>query len=247
VTHKLAPAAAGLVILAVLTGVTLAQDAKEPPRFEVASIKPSKQEGGRSSMSFTPGGGIRSVNQTMESEILSAFDIHSFQLTGAPAWIKDERFDITATTPPSSDPNEAGARLQTLLTERCKLAVHWDTKEMTAYVLTVDKKGSKLKDSVGENTSMRVGPGVITFVAGDMESLAENLSGNLGRPVVDQTGLAGKYDFTLKWTPDPNDPDGAWGAAVLTALREQLGLRLDSQKAPARILVIDHIERPTAN
>lgn len=174
-------------------------------------------------------------------------------------------------------------RLQALLADRFKLTLHRDTKELPVYALVVAKNGPKLQQSTVspsppeapnaqgppkgpfKGQGMRMGRGDLTANSVRLSFLAEALSNQLGRTVVDKTGLTGLYDFTLKWTPDegqgqmfkgPGDgregadappPPDASGPSLFTAIQEQLGLKLESQKGPVEILVIDHVERPTEN
>ena len=165
-------------------------------------------------------------------------------------------------------------RIQALLVERFQLKVHREMKEMPAYALVVAKSGPKMKEATADGPpiegfsgpggrrgpGLRVGRGDISGQMMPMELLARALSQQVGRTVVDKTGLSGNYDFTLQWTPDqalsggfPNEPkDSATqsaetGVSIFTALQEQLGLRLESQKGPVDILVIDRVEKPSEN
>jgi uncharacterized protein (TIGR03435 family) len=149
---------------------------------------------------------------------------------------------------------------QTLLADRFKLRFHRETKELPAFVLSVDKSGSKLKlNSSPEPFEIPInfaGRGSVTGQRVPMTYFAWFLSQQLGRPVVDRTGLDQHYDFTLQWTPEPplsgsseaREPlPASDGPTIFTALREQLGLKLQSEKAPVEIFVIDSAERPAAN
>jgi uncharacterized protein (TIGR03435 family) len=154
--------------------------------------------------------------------------------------------------------------LQKLLVERYKLTFHRDKKELSVYVLTVAKTGPKLTKSQWDPNGL---PGLFFHAPGDMHVTNANLADFAGvmqqdvldRPVLDQTGLAGRFDFTLKWTPDdsqfagmtakiPPPTDGANAPPNLyTAIQEQIGLKLDATKAPTEVLVIDHVEKPSEN
>ncbi len=175
--------------------------------------------------------------------------------------------------------------LQAMLADRCQLKLRTGTKELQVYSLGVTKNGPKLKESAPEPPDGQAqglnGPGPVTpgpggpmrrggimmgrgqmdVTAVSMDAFADVLSRQLGKPVVDNTGLKGKYDFSLKWTPSdeerqgfrvpgstdaPPPPDPS-GPSIFTALQEQLGLKLDSQKSPMAVLIIDHIEKPSAN
>jgi uncharacterized protein (TIGR03435 family) len=167
--------------------------------------------------------------------------------------------------------------IQALLADRCKLTVHHETKELSEYVLVIAKNGPKLQEANPNDTypngfkgpngasgagMMRMSPDHLTAQAVSMTGLVAMLSMQLGATVVDKTGLTGKYDFTLKWAPDmsqspivggagagpgaPPPPDTS-APSLFTALEEQLGLRLESQKGPVDIIVIDHVEPPSEN
>ncbi len=128
---------------------------------------------------------------------------------------------------------------------------------MAIYALVLGKGGSKLqlaKDQTGAHSGMRVQRGLFTGTASPVRSIATALENVLGRPVIDKTGLQGKFDWKLEWTPElapdtqgaANPPDLS-GPSLFTALQEQLGLKLESQRGPAPILVIDRVEKPSAN
>lgn len=164
-------------------------------------------------------------------------------------------------------------RIQALLVDRFQLKAHRDTKEMAIYALVAAKSGPKLKEAKADDRptegfkdagarrgpGMRMGRGQIMGQMVPMQFLAQVLSQQLGRTVVDKTGLTGNYDFTLEWTPDqaqgggfpgePKDgtPPAEPGPSIFTAIQEQLGLRLESQKGPVDILVIDRVEKPSEN
>jgi uncharacterized protein (TIGR03435 family) len=148
---------------------------------------------------------------------------------------------------------------QSLLADRFQLRIHWETKEVPMYRLIVDRRGSKLKDSnPGARSNQPVGTvvhsGMISGRQTEMSTLIYFLSVQLGRPITDETGLTGKYDFTLKWDPDgPDLPDDGGvplaprEASIFSAVQEQLGLRLKGAKGPLKVLVIDGVARPPAN
>jgi uncharacterized protein (TIGR03435 family) len=170
--------------------------------------------------------------------------------------IREEYYDIAARAPgeraPSGD--ELRKMIQALLRERFHAVVHREPKEMQVYALVAAKDGPKLKASqTGEACSRHTalaGDGQnynVTFSACGMEALAESL-GNLGldRPVIDKTGLTGRYDFHLLATPEFRREGDTTAVSIFTAIRE-LGLRLEPQKAPLDVIVIDHVEKPTEN
>jgi uncharacterized protein (TIGR03435 family) len=235
------------------------------PEFEVATIKPSKPD--------TPGkmfrvnvGHISTLNTTLDDLITFSYGIHVRQIVGGPAWFGSDKFDLDAQPDGQGQPNEKQWKtmVQKLLADRFKLAFHRDKKELSAYALTVGKNGPKLTKSQGDPNGlpglMFRGPGIFHANNATMANFADILQAAvLDRPVVDQTGLEGKYDFPLKWTPDetqfasfggkmPPPSDNADAPpGLFTAIQEQLGLKLESTKAPVEVLVIDHVEKPSEN
>lgn len=242
----------------------------QPPvaqlKFEVASVKPSAPDALGMFIRYLPGGGLRFSGATLRNLISIAYGVLPFQISGGPKWIDADRFDIDArlttsdAAPPSNpgltreDFRKADEGLRSLLADRFLLTVHQDIREQPSFALVVAKGGAKLQDSTGsENFIRSVGRGLIKGQAVAVGQLALNLANELGRPVVDKTGLTGKYTFELKWdasvpsatqSSEATDPEGG---SIFTALQEQLGLRLESQKGPVKVLVVDRAERPSAN
>ena len=195
--------------------------------------------------------------------MIFAYGIHPRQLTGGPGWIETEKYDLTAKPDHAGIPNATQLRtmLQKLLAERYQLAFHREKKELSAYLITVAKNGPKLakNESGGRLPGFGGrGPGSIVVRNSNMEEFAGFLQARIvDRPVVDQTDLSGKFDFTLSWRPDPlaapgpNTPplpaDLESRSDLFTAFQEQLGLKLEATKAPVEVLVIDGVEKPTDN
>ncbi|WP_263350147.1 TIGR03435 family protein [Acidicapsa acidisoli] len=235
------------------------------PEFEVATIKPSNPD--------TQGRGFRvrgreftTMNTTLTSLLTFAYGLHPKQIVGAPAWVDTDKFDITAQPDAPGRPNDTQwkAMLQKLLADRFQLTFHHDKKELPIYALEVAKSGSKLTKSQGDPNGLPSmffrGLGNLPAANATMQDFAGLLqSAVLDKPVVDQTGLTGRFDFTLNWTPDesqfvglgvkvppPSDkPDAPPG--LFTAVQEQLGLKLEATKAPVDVIVIDKVEKPSAN
>ena len=256
-----------------------------PLTFEVASIKPSAPDERYFMMQFQPGGGLRATGVTLKMLITQAYDVREFQVSGGPGWINTERYDIVArpehnadSDPPPEDPRKMSdeqrktlgeqmrARLVALLADRFRLKVHRETQQALAYALVVGKNGPKLKQAEGgleTRGRMRMGRGELNGDGVKLEFLAQALANQLGRPVVDKTGLTGNYDIKLAWTPDPGQPAAQplgpppglepspvpdpSGPSIFTAIEEQLGLRLESQKGPIETIVIDSVEKPSEN
>jgi uncharacterized protein (TIGR03435 family) len=260
--------------------------------FEVASIKPNHSGDRRFFVSWQPGR-FNATGMTLKFLITMAYDVKDFQVSGGPGWVNTDRYDIDAKEPDSIAqeldklPREqrgalADSMLQSLLADRFQLKLTHGTKDMPAYALVVAKSGPKLQAAKPGDTQpdapsgpgghphgpmMRMGRGEINGQGVPLAFLANVLSQQLGRQVLDQTGLKGNYDLMLKWTPEQGEgmmmagpgpggggppPDGApppeaSGPSVFTALQEQLGLKLEPTKAPADVLTIDHVERPSEN
>jgi uncharacterized protein (TIGR03435 family) len=196
--------------------------------------------------------------------IVYAYSLKPYQISGAAAWISNDRFDIQAKAGGEAEPSKEQTRemVQSLLAGRFHLSFHRARRDIPVYALGVAKKGPKLKESGAPESfvrfiSQRRPVLQLAVIKGTIAQLAELLSmysvsfridGPPGRPIVDRTGLTGQYDFTLTWIPDDQIPPP--GSDVLTlssALQEQLGLRLEPANAPIETLVIDHAEKPDAN
>jgi len=258
-------------------GGTFAQPAANPLTFEVASVRPSAPDA-RGFINFLPGGGLRALGIPLKTLITLAYEVRDFQVSGGPGWIDSERFDINARREASEttestrydltktidERRKTVERLRNLLEERFQLALHRETKEQQVYALVVGKNGPKVKETKDGNSLIRMGRGMLHGEGVQLDFLATTISSQLGRTVIDKTGLTGKYDFELKWTPDPGQPAAAPfgppppgvelppppdpnGPSIFTAVQEQLGLRLESQKGPVETLVIDRVEKPSEN
>ncbi len=270
---KVLLAAAGIAALAVplAVGLTNASQASKAasPTFEVASIKPTKPGTMYMSVGFDPGGRFVAKGITVETLIRNAYDVESFRISGGPSWINSAKYDIIAkssdveseklTEAARAELNKKHQReLQTLLAERFNFRFHESTKEQAIYDLVVSRNGPKLqptKEPTGTALTMR--PGQLTSYGISMPSLAANLSNCVRRVVRDKTGLSGIYAFTLRWAdqdvanPPARDsdvgPGGSNAPSIFTAVREQLGLKLEPTKGPVSVLIIDHVERPSEN
>jgi bla regulator protein blaR1 len=237
--------------------------------FEVASVKPSAPDVAGLFVQPQPGGSLRITGGTVKNLIAIAYNAREFAISGGPGWVNSDRFDIDARASPlsASEKSPANAqqlreRLKSLLAERFQLAIHPESKEQNVYALFVGKSGPKLHEAEPGARSMirKRGTSIIGEAVG-MQMLVLNLANSLDRAVLDKTGLAGKYDFKLEWSLDAlnvSSPIAATGAetptapepngpSLFAALQEQLGLRLEPQKAPVETLVIDHVARPSEN
>jgi len=236
-----------------------------PLRFEVSSVKLARP-GARSIITFQGHHAI--LNGLPVVEVIKfAYGIHSRQIAGGPAWIDSDLWDIVAEPEMKTGPSQEQVMvmLQGLLADRFKLALHHESRVFPAYALVVAKSGSKLKPTERvETAGSPSGPGF--RMQGNTLS-ARNTTGDelaayfskrvIDRPVVNQSGLGGRFDLDLEWTPDETQFDGLGGKGSLTgpldgpdifaALEAQLGLKFQPVKAPIDILIIDRVERPDDN
>jgi uncharacterized protein (TIGR03435 family) len=228
--------------------------AQEQPRlsFEVASVKPSRPDG-QLLMRLEPGGRYIMNNLTLKLLIANAYAVPEPRISGGPGWRDSDRFDIEARVgiaiPPWPDSmQQLSQMLQSMLADRFKLTVHRETREEPVYELVAAKGGAKLLAAADDAPAgFEMAAGRIKSMAVPLRYLAINLEYVLGRPVIDRTGLEGKYDYTVTYTPDNAPPADTNGASIFTALQNELGLRLQPAKAPVELLVIDHAEKPDAN
>jgi uncharacterized protein (TIGR03435 family) len=220
-----------------------------PPAFDAASIKenrsaPNTNGGG----GIRPGGSVSMRNVTVRMLVEWAYGLSDYQLFGGPAWMGTTGYDVEAKPTGAVDLKTARLMLQTLLTERFGLKVHPESGTVNGFNLTVDKGGIKIQLSDATGVGFRVMGSDRIQGSGDMEMLASTLRGTLRAPVEDRTGIAGSYDIDLKWTPD-EAPSSASEPSVpiFAAIRQQLGLILETTKVAIDKLVIDRAERPREN
>jgi len=239
------------------------------PGFDVATIKPS--EPGKQGKGFGfRGTHFRTMNTNMNDLIAFAYGLHSKQIVGAPDWFGTELFDIDAVpdTPGQPSLHQMELMVQKLLPDRFALKAHHEQRELSVYIITVTPAGPKMgKTTAGPNDQQGFGfRGLGDLIVRNL-SMAEFAtwmqSGVMDRPVVDHTGLTDKYDFTLKWTPDDSQFQQFRGAmpniappagdnpnappSLYTAVQETLGLKIEAGKAMDDVIVIDHVEKPSAN
>jgi uncharacterized protein (TIGR03435 family) len=234
--------------------------------FEVASVRPNASTDHRVSIQIQPGGRFIATGIPVRALIGMAYNVRDFQITGGPSWMHDDRYDINAKAEDSGDRltmEQMRPMLKALLAGRFGMKAHEESKEMPVYELVAAKAGHKLVASQGggNDRQFRMGRGQINAKGVTMEGLAQQIAQQVGRKVIDKTGIEGAYDVELNWTPEPGQgfgpfggpPPGALpqadssGPSIFTALQEQLGLRLDSAKGPVPVVVIDSISKPTEN
>lgn len=238
--------------LAIITIAAQLTWGQATPSFEAASIHRNRGGSLNTQIDTSGGGRLTMTNASLKTLIRNAYDVLSFQLADEPAWLDTEMYDIQATTGTAEQisPEKLKLLLQNLLAERFALQVHWETREGTVYALLVDKGGPKFHESSGDakpGMNTQKGPERATMrgTAQTMAVLTSNLGNQLGRFAVDKTGLSGVWDFTLSW--DRQATADSTGPSLFTALREQLGLRLEAQKGQVQILVIDRADHASEN
>lgn len=256
------------------------------PAFEVASIKPSAPDARGVFSRILPGGRLDVNNMTLKDLVVTAYRIQPFQVSGGPPWLEKDHWDISAKAEGNPSQDERALMIQSLLADRFGLKFRRDTKEMPVYELVAMKTSGKAVPGLTEAKEggcvtpnpaagpppmtpgskmpcgmMRMGPSQLNATAQTLSQFIQILSRRLGRTVIDKTGLTGKFDITLEWTPDQTEsqslqlpPDSprpgvsdAAGPSIFTAIQEQLGLKLESKKGPVEIFVIEHAEKPSEN
>ncbi|HVW84979.1 MAG TPA: TIGR03435 family protein [Bryobacteraceae bacterium] len=223
----------------------------QPPAFEVATIRTNHTGSLVSNYPSLRHGRLTVENATLRRLIGAAWEINEERIQG-PGWLDSDRFDAVAKSPDGVPDSEFGPMLQTLLKDRFGLVLHPETREVPAWVLVVGKGGPKIHAFDPAHPPVppaNVGQSVIVGV-GTMAQLAGMLENPSGRPVVDKTGLEGRFSYVLSYMRLSSQPAGnlVSDAApdLFTAIREQLGLRLDSRKEPVEFLVVDRAGRAPA-
>jgi uncharacterized protein (TIGR03435 family) len=231
------------------------------PSFEVATIKLTDPSFPGAVIGGFRFGRFSAQGFTLKDLIAYAYDVDNRQVAGGPKWSDSERYDIPGKPEKSGalSPEAGKLMLQTLLTERFQLKIHRDSREMPVYVMTVARGGLKMKPRTegdgGAPGGMPIQGAKIPGRNTTIQFLAYGLQQLLDRPVLNETGVTGGFDFDLSWRPDPSqfrgqgdkvpanpdDPD------LLTALQQQLGLRLEAKKALAPVVVLDSAEKPSDN
>jgi len=238
------------LVAALSTLAGAAQSEPAQPGFDVVSIH-RNVHGGDARVDISHGR-VTMNNATLRTLIRNGYDIQNFQFAGGPSWLDSDAYDISAITADHADVSEKQYRelVRTLLEKRFQLKVHWETRQGDVYALVVAKSGSKLKagnatKETGLNTNIAGHLGQMVGINAPVFYLSSVLSNKLSHPVLDKTGLQGKYDWTLVWDPDPGTESTE--PSIFTAVQEQLGLKLDAQKGPVQTLVLDSVERPSEN
>ncbi len=242
---------AAVAIAFAMALTLLAQDQTSPAgpaAFDVASVRVVPPgSGGMISISPPGSPGFTAANINMGILIAMAYGVDSDRITG-PGWLGSQQYDVSAKTETNTHLSyeQLRAPLQKLLEQRFQLAVHTDTKEGSGYALVVAKGGAKLTATKGGEPHSYILKTGIDIRNESLDGFVGALARPSGRPVVNETGMAGNYDISLAYAPeDAKDPSLP---SIFTALQEQLGLQLVSRKVPVKTLIVDHIERiPTEN
>ena len=261
-----------VIFLAILSGIAFSQ----PPtrgssfsEFEVATVKPTPPGATGRWIRMLSANEFAAKNHAARTLIAAAYDVSPQAILGGPTWVESDHYDIVAKTPGSLRPNlnEQMSMLRKLMADRFGLVFHREDKEMRVFALTIAKGGPKIKESELSPDSSPQGPPPLIFVVspqrvqlpGRYATMAEFASvlqrATLDNPVLDRTGLSGRYDFDLEFTPDERvfggllgkGPDDATKPDLFAAIQQQLGLRLDSTKGRVQALIIDRIMRPSEN
>jgi uncharacterized protein (TIGR03435 family) len=236
--------------------------ASAAPEIEAATIKPVKEPNPNNMHDRTEGRRLSMRYTSLRDLMMMAYEVDPRQIVGGPAWVATDEYDIDLVVADGVQVNQCEeAVLAELMADRFQLKFHREQRMMAVYVLEVAKGGPKLKasDANGVENSGCEHLGVCSFRKRTLANFARFMQFVvMDKPVIDKTGVTGEFDFTLKWTPDESQfngmgfrvpvPDGtAPLPGLFTAIQEQLGLKLEPQKIPAEVLVIDHVERPSEN
>src|SRR5262245_27113641 len=239
---------AAFLVGAACTVAALAQNAR--PEFEVASVK-RNNSGSRNSSIGPQGNRFVATNVTLTQLVRTAYNVQEFQISGQPGWFGVEPYDIEAKLPADAKPADWPQMLQALLADRFQLALHKESRSTSVLALVVARNGHKLTPAKSPNCDpsnpkpgcgFRASPSEIIGSGVSMEQLATRLSRSLGLTVVDRTGVTGAFDLEVRWTNDeatPLERGATAGPALYAAIQDQLGLRLESAKAPVEMLIID--------
>jgi uncharacterized protein (TIGR03435 family) len=262
---------AAVCCLALLSSAAYGQG----PIFEAVSIKVNRSGEARSSFRGTLSG-ISVTNQTLTDIVRNVWNVNSLQIVGGPSWIREDRFDIEARVSGKAGRDELVAMMKTMLADRFTLAVHHEMRPIPVYALVLARSdgrfGPTLRRSLAScDTRNPRAPGTpppqppppldgvdlpacgtntgrsLLRAAGiELEAFTRNMASAAGRIIVDKTGLTGTFDMVLRFNPDANDTSADL-PSLFAAVQEQLGLKLDAQTAPADVVVIDRVEKPTEN
>jgi len=236
-------------VIVLLNAAAAQNQPPQPPRaYDVCSVKPGSGQQNRT-FRRDPGGGFTAIGQVPVALVTSAFDVGVFQIFGLPEWAMSDPYDVVCK---DADPIDGGERdqertrsgIEALLADRFRLQYHRDTKRLTVATLRVGERGLKLEPSKSTNRTGRYGPRFLKAEAWTMADLARAIQSLARERVIDKTGLTGRYDFDLIWTPEDAVPDVPFLANVLN---DRLGLTITRAAENIEIIVIDRMEKPGGN
>jgi uncharacterized protein (TIGR03435 family) len=274
-----------LAAFVLVPGMVVTAAQNQTSKFEVASVKPAARDDLGSEINTRPGGQLIVTNMPLSAMIMYAWEVKRSQVSGITGWIGSQAYDVVAKPDQPRTESEIKSMLKALLADRFGLVIHRETAEQTVYALTVAKPGKtgpglveyqqgSCPDFDATKPRAPSEPGKLPTVycgnffrgrswmkgaAVPLANLVDGLSPVVGGTVIDETGLSGKYNISLEWTPAPTasvpplsdapnaPPPESTGPTIFTALQEQLGLKLQSRKGLVQLLVIDHAEKPDAN
>jgi uncharacterized protein (TIGR03435 family) len=238
-----------LLTVLCITAAAFAAARAQQPAFEVASVKRNVSGDIRSGSRTLPGGRVNITNQRLRQVIRSAYGASDIEVIGGPDWLDTERWDIVAVGGTDDRDAKWWLMLRSLLTDRFKLVAHVEQRERPVYGLVFARNdrvlgpnihpttctGQDVCTNTSANTS-GITSGTIVGTSRTLEDIGSTLSAYVERRVLDRTGLEARYDFELKWSEE---------VSIFTAVREQLGLTLDAQRAPVDVVVVETVERAT--
>jgi uncharacterized protein (TIGR03435 family) len=260
-----------LLALAVIPLAAHASAAQPPPMaadahptYEVATIKPSRPDADR--LVQMQGARLVTADTSVVDLMMFAYGVHPSQVIGGPDWLRTQKFDLLVQPNLPGRPSSAQMKviLQKLLTDRFNLVFHHAQMKLPVYRIVPAKSGPKLTPTSDESKTFNTAAigfpdGSMTINDATLPEFANLLLRYvaLDRPVVDHTGIPGKYDYKLTWTPDfsqfngkspwPSTTDANAPPSLYTAIQEQLGLKLEAAKEPTDVLLIDHATQPSDN
>jgi uncharacterized protein (TIGR03435 family) len=222
----------------------------QPLAFDAASVKPNKLDDHIVTIDVGPGGRFAARGYTLKLLIQQAYEIKGFQILGGPGWLDTDRYDVRARGRANATRHEVNQMLQKLLADRFALRLHPVQREMQGFALEVAGDGVKLAPSQATEeipNSHHDQQGYLVGTGYSMRSFATIVGAYVSKPVVDQTGLSGLYDFRVRWTEraDQLSDSEPGSISLITALRDQLGLKLVSKRVPADLVQIDNASKAT--
>ena len=230
---------------------TAALTAQTPPSFEVATVRPTAGPiPGVPAMlghQETTANTLTARHTALIEIIRRAFGVGPRELVGGPDWIREQRFDIVGKSAAKATDAQLWSMVRPLLEERFKFKYHREPRIVSGLALVIGKNGPKVTRSEGGSDTFAAGPGGLKGNNVPMTRLAQLLSSVMGQPVMDATGLEGTYDFVLDPRPYAGQGRPDLAGMMITALQEELGLKLESRKFEIQVMIIDHIEQPDEN